>query len=193
MEFDTKSELKHHMIQTHGMRIFSCDECENFFKRAFNLKQHKERIHQNVKNFYCQKCSYAAYSKGKRSNLPSANQSIWFYQMRRFDWFNKWVAMSYDKYEPLLQRFLTYIWWVIHLKSRTNAKTVAASTEAKATWPNTATYATRLTNRYNVTRVEWNSWWKFRSDNTVLQWRTLQLVLSGTLMDIFQKIMIQIR
>ena len=43
LEFESKTELKNHMTYIHGIRIFSCDfpGCDLFFKRAFNLKQHK--------------------------------------------------------------------------------------------------------------------------------------------------------
>ena len=44
-------------------RAFECDFCNFQGNSKSNLKQHKESVHENKKNWFCDECSYSSYYK----------------------------------------------------------------------------------------------------------------------------------
>ena len=61
--FKTQNSLNNHIRSIHGEKRFSCTLCDFVANRKDTLKAHKESIHENKKNWFCEACPFSSYTK----------------------------------------------------------------------------------------------------------------------------------
>ena len=61
--FKTRNSLNNHIRSIHGEKRFSCTLCDFVANRKDTLKSHKENIHENIKNWFCEACPFSSYQK----------------------------------------------------------------------------------------------------------------------------------
>ena len=53
--FDSKKDLKRHILENHPMRI-NCKICKNIFSKTSDLEKHISSIHEEKENYKCNHC-----------------------------------------------------------------------------------------------------------------------------------------
>ena len=62
--FKQLSEANKHVKQVHEDPTFNCSQCNAILSSNNLFTKHTESVHDNIKNWKCKLCPYAAYSKG---------------------------------------------------------------------------------------------------------------------------------
>jgi len=63
LRFKRNSDLQKHINQVHNGVLCKCDLCD-YQGSSSNLKQHREAVHENKKNWFCKACPFSTYHKG---------------------------------------------------------------------------------------------------------------------------------
>jgi len=59
-----KFRLQFHILRVHdNIKSFNCEKCSYTTTYNYNLKIHNHRVHYKIKNFDCGKCSYSSFWK----------------------------------------------------------------------------------------------------------------------------------
>ena len=56
---DILCSLQKHLSSTHDEKKFQCPICQKKFAKKFNMKLHRETVHEKKKPFKCSECAYA--------------------------------------------------------------------------------------------------------------------------------------
>ena len=74
-----KSDLDYHMVSAHGKggKKFKCKKCSYSSAKKYNLVQHKDAVHEKIKNHACSECDYAASLKRSlKQHMESVHEKI---------------------------------------------------------------------------------------------------------------------